>query len=198
MQKFIKTASYSVAVAMFAASVPLAASAHDIGHSHQHRSNHNNQVVGGLVGAVVGGVIGSQVSGNGARTEGSAIGAVVGGLAGASIAGRSNSHYQHRPSSYGQGYGSYSHGYSQPRYPTTNHRPVYNHGHPTTSYYGSTYRRPAVSISIGTGTQYGGHRGHYTPPRRRHNGHSGYRRAGHHQRNRGHHRRGHHGQRRGY
>ncbi len=47
------------------------------------------QVIGGLAGAVLGGVVGSQVSGNGARTEGSAIGAVLGGLAGAGIADKS-------------------------------------------------------------------------------------------------------------
>ncbi len=43
------------------------------------------QLIGGLLGAIAGGVIGSQVSGNGARTEGSAVGAVLGGLAGAGI-----------------------------------------------------------------------------------------------------------------
>ena len=46
----------------------------------------NNQVVGGLIGAVAGGVFGSQVSGNGARTEGSIIGAALGAAAGATIA----------------------------------------------------------------------------------------------------------------
>ncbi len=49
----------------------------------------NRQIVSGLVGAVAGGIIGSQVSGNGARTEGSAIGAVIGGLAGAGLADKS-------------------------------------------------------------------------------------------------------------
>ena len=43
------------------------------------------QLIGGLLGAIAGGVIGSQVSGNGARTEGSAIGVVLGGLAGAGL-----------------------------------------------------------------------------------------------------------------
>ena len=43
------------------------------------------QLIGGVLGAIAGGVIGSQVSGNGARTEGSAVGAVLGGLAGAGI-----------------------------------------------------------------------------------------------------------------
>ena len=37
----------------------------------------DNQLLGGLIGATAGGVFGSQVSGNGARTEGSAIGAVA-------------------------------------------------------------------------------------------------------------------------
>jgi len=47
------------------------------------------KLVGGLLGAVAGGVLGSQVSGNGARTEGSVIGALLGGLAGAGIADES-------------------------------------------------------------------------------------------------------------
>ncbi|MEP6342805.1 MAG: glycine zipper 2TM domain-containing protein [Maricaulaceae bacterium] len=49
-------------------------------------ADRNNQVVGGLIGAVAGGVFGSQVSGNGARTEGSIIGAALGAAAGAGIA----------------------------------------------------------------------------------------------------------------
>lgn len=53
------------------------------------QSEDNRQILGGLAGAVAGGVFGSQVSGNGARTEGSAIGAVIGGLAGAGIADKS-------------------------------------------------------------------------------------------------------------
>ena len=53
------------------------------------QSEDNRQILGGLAGAVAGGVFGSQVSGNGARTEGSAIGAVLGGLAGAGIADKS-------------------------------------------------------------------------------------------------------------
>jgi len=55
-------------------------------HERCKRDEDNRQVLGGVAGAVVGGVIGSQVSGNGARTEGSAIGAVIGGLAGVGIA----------------------------------------------------------------------------------------------------------------
>lgn len=39
-----------------------------------------------MVGAVAGGIFGSQVSGNGARTEGSVLGAVLGGGLGAAIA----------------------------------------------------------------------------------------------------------------
>lgn len=50
------------------------------------KNEDKRQIIGGLAGAVLGGVIGSQVSGNGARTEGSAIGAVVGGAAGYGIA----------------------------------------------------------------------------------------------------------------
>ncbi|RKQ71478.1 outer membrane protein with glycine zipper [Litorimonas taeanensis] len=51
------------------------------------KTNENKQkLLGGGIGAVAGAVLGSQVSGRGARTEGSAIGAVIGGLAGAGIA----------------------------------------------------------------------------------------------------------------
>jgi len=46
--------------------------------------------VAGAIGAVLGGVLGSQVSGNGARTEGSVLGAVLGGVAGAAIADGNN------------------------------------------------------------------------------------------------------------
>lgn len=54
------------------------------------RSNIDEQVLAGAVGAVLGGVLGSQVSGNGARTEGSVLGAVLGGAAGAAIADGNN------------------------------------------------------------------------------------------------------------
>jgi len=54
------------------------------------RTNIDEQVLAGAVGAVLGGVLGSQVSGNGARTEGSVLGAVLGGAAGAAIADGSN------------------------------------------------------------------------------------------------------------
>ena len=47
------------------------------------------QIIGGGLGVVAGAVIGSQVSGNGARTEGSVIGGLLGGLAGAGIADKS-------------------------------------------------------------------------------------------------------------
>ena len=47
------------------------------------------QIIGGGLGVVAGAVLGSQVSGNGARTEGSVIGGVLGGLAGAGIADKS-------------------------------------------------------------------------------------------------------------
>lgn len=49
-------------------------------------SENKQKLIGGGIGAIAGAVIGSQVSGNGARTEGSAIGAVIGGLAGGGIA----------------------------------------------------------------------------------------------------------------
>jgi len=54
------------------------------------RTNTEEQVVAGAIGAVLGGVFGSQVSGNGARTEGSVLGAVLGGAAGAAIADGAN------------------------------------------------------------------------------------------------------------
>jgi uncharacterized protein YcfJ len=50
------------------------------------KSENKNKLLGGGIGAVAGAVIGSQISGSGARTEGSAIGGVLGGLAGAGIA----------------------------------------------------------------------------------------------------------------
>ncbi|MDB2438267.1 glycine zipper 2TM domain-containing protein [Hellea sp.] len=53
-------------------------------------TNTQDQVIAGTIGAVLGGVLGSQVSGNGARTEGSVIGAVLGGAAGAAIADGQN------------------------------------------------------------------------------------------------------------
>ena len=88
MQKFITT----TAIAALTLGLPIVAQAqssyNNSGYAHQACKNKedNRQILGGLAGAVVGGVFGSQVSGNGARTEGSAIGAVVGGLAGAGIA----------------------------------------------------------------------------------------------------------------
>jgi len=53
-------------------------------------TNTQDQAVAGAIGAVLGGVLGSQVSGNGARTEGSVLGAVLGGVAGAAIADGNN------------------------------------------------------------------------------------------------------------
>lgn len=53
-------------------------------------TNTQDQAVAGAIGAVLGGVLGSQVSGNGARTEGSVLGAVLGGAAGAAIADGNN------------------------------------------------------------------------------------------------------------
>jgi len=96
-------------------------------------NNTENQVAAGLVGAVLGGVLGSQVSGNGARTEGSVIGAVLGGAAGAAIADGANDcdkrHDGHAHStgyqqtvptnrSYNQGYSSTRTVYTSPRVTT--------------------------------------------------------------------------------
>jgi len=76
------------------------------------RTNTEEQVVAGAIGAVLGGVFGSQVSGNGARTEGSVLGAVLGGAAGAAIADGANdcdkirdrSTYNTQSRGYNQGY----------------------------------------------------------------------------------------------
>ena len=81
----------STALVMALSMTPALAAANSFGgqenaHERCKRDEDTKQVLGGLAGAVVGGVVGSQVSGNGARTEGSAIGAVLGGLAGVGIA----------------------------------------------------------------------------------------------------------------
>jgi len=114
----------------------------------------NRQVIGGLIGAVAGGVLGSQVSGNGARTEGSAIGAVIGGLAGAGIADKSidcdpvytqgAAHTNGTVYSNGTGHsggtvhsnsgqlaGGYSGGTTQSGYPTSNSHHTTTTVHPT-------------------------------------------------------------------
>ena len=81
----------STALVMALSMTPALAAANNFGgqenaHERCKRDEDTRQVLGGLAGAVAGGVFGSQVSGNGARTEGSAIGAVLGGLAGVGIA----------------------------------------------------------------------------------------------------------------
>ena len=122
------------------------------------------QVIGGVLGAVAGGVLGSQVSGNGARTEGSAIGAVVGGLAGAGIADKTVDcdpvYSADRTYSSGNTYSSshttnttYSTNRYQDRVVVSDH-PVYND--PT---YGATYSRtvipePTYARTIPTQTVY--------------------------------------------
>jgi len=87
MKKILSSTALVAAVSM----TPALAAASSYGnvydaHERCKRDEDNRQVIGGVTGAVLGGVIGSQVSGNGARTEGSAIGAVIGGLAGVGIA----------------------------------------------------------------------------------------------------------------
>ena len=81
----------STALVMALSMTPALAAANNFGgqetaHERCKRDEDKRQVLGGLAGAVAGGIFGSQVSGNGARTEGSAIGAVLGGLAGVGIA----------------------------------------------------------------------------------------------------------------
>lgn len=85
----MKTLLSSTAAIVAMTLTPAIAAANNAGYDAHERCKSNEdtrQVLGGLAGAVVGGVVGSQVSGNGARTEGSAIGAVLGGLAGVGIA----------------------------------------------------------------------------------------------------------------
>ena len=93
------------------------------------RTNTEEQVVAGAIGAVLGGVLGSQVSGNGARTEGSVLGAVLGGAAGAAIADGNNdcdkirkrSTYNTRSRGYDRGYTNNT-VYTSPRITTVHHR----------------------------------------------------------------------------
>jgi len=108
-------------------------------------TNIDNQVLAGAVGAVLGGVLGSQVSGNGARTEGSVLGAVLGGAAGAAIADGNNDCDKIRQNSTystttNRGYDS---GYNRAPAVTT---VGYNTGYRTTSSrgYDRGYTRPVV------------------------------------------------------
>ena len=81
----------SAALATFAVaaiSLPTVAQARD--YNDCSSKSQEEQLVAGLIGAVIGGVAGSQISGDGARTEGSAIGAIAGGIAGAAIADGQN------------------------------------------------------------------------------------------------------------
>jgi len=98
------------------------------------RTNTEEQVVAGAIGAVLGGVFGSQVSGNGARTEGSVLGAVLGGAAGAAIADGANdcdkiqdrSTYNTRSRGFDQGYSNTGYSgrtvYTSPRITTVSNR----------------------------------------------------------------------------
>lgn len=141
MKSFISATALVAAISMTPALA--AANNYNSGYDAHERckSNENNrQVLGGLAGAVVGGVVGSQVSGNGARTEGSAIGAVLGGLAGAGIADKTvdcDPVYSNETRTYG---------HSQP-YQTTTTVPAQ-----TTQYGSSTY---------GSSTSYGSSQPYY-------------------------------------
>ena len=93
-------------------------------------TNTQEQAVAGAIGAVIGGVLGSQVSGNGARTEGSVLGAVIGGAAGAAIADGNNDCDKIRKRStyrtvsnrgYDRGYTTNRRVYTQPRVSTVIH-----------------------------------------------------------------------------
>ena len=95
------------------------------------RTNTDEQVLAGAVGAILGGVLGSQVSGNGARTEGSVLGAVLGGAAGAAIADgnndcdkirrRNSTHHTTTNRSYDRGYRTNRTVYTSPRVSTVAH-----------------------------------------------------------------------------
>ena len=139
MKYLISTTALGLAVCLTPAMA--AANSYNSGygaHEACKRSEDNRQVLGGLAGAVVGGVFGSQVSGSGARTEGSAIGAVLGGLAGAGIADKtidcdpvyttSSTGY---PAASTSQYGASSYGSAQPSAPS------YGQTYGTTTYSGS-------------------------------------------------------------
>lgn len=88
----MKTLISSTAAILAISMTPAIAAANSNGYDAHERCKKNEdgrQVLGGVAGAVLGGVVGSQVSGSGARTEGSAIGAVLGGLAGVGLADKS-------------------------------------------------------------------------------------------------------------
>ncbi len=113
-----------------------------------HSKDKNARLTGGLLGAVVGGVIGSQVSGHGARDEGTAIGAVIGGLAGAGLGDSSVNCDRRRQRAYYNN-GRYNNvGYNNSHYRRPARRTYrsgygYNNGYRTTGYsYGQpVYRR---------------------------------------------------------
>lgn len=127
-----------------------AASNYNDAHERCKRGENNRQIVSGIAGAVLGGVVGSQISGNGARTEGSAIGAVIGGLAGAGIADKSidcDPNYGHQTSSVT---------HTQPVYaPTQAYNPAPAYGS-TQPQYGSTQ-----SQYSSTQSQYGSTQSQY-------------------------------------
>jgi len=168
MKKFISVTALVAAISM----TPALAAANSYGsnydaHERCKRDEDNRQVLGGLAGAVLGGVVGSQVSGNGARTEGSAIGAVLGGLAGAGIADKSvdcdPEYSDHATGSYGSNtsygnrdvvptqsrqYGSSTQSGSQPYYEdrtTVSTHPVYSD-----PYYGAGAVSEGRTYSAGT------------------------------------------------
>lgn len=142
MEENMKTLITSTAAILAVSLTPAIAAANSNGYDAHERCKKNEdtrQVLGGVAGAVLGGVVGSQVSGNGARTEGSAIGAVLGGLAGAGIADKSVD--------------------CDPVYETTetiySSQPSQPYG---TTQYGGSYPAPVQygSTSYGTTSTYGG------------------------------------------
>jgi hypothetical protein len=150
----------STALVMALSLTPALAAANSFGgqgnaHDRCKRDEDTKQVLGGLAGAVVGGVLGSQVSGNGARTEGSAIGAVLGGLAGAGIADKAiDCDPVYDTNSYQTSGGSYpASTYPASTYPASTYPSgSYQTGsYQTGSYPSGSY--PVASTSYGSSTQ---------------------------------------------
>lgn len=115
-------------------------------HAECKRAEDRRQLLGGAAGAIGGAVLGSQISGNGARTEGSYIGALIGGLAGAGVADKTidcDAVYGRVPSHspyYGQTRQSHQNQYS---YSQPVHKGPYTSG---TQAYAPTVSYPARTV----------------------------------------------------
>lgn len=134
MKRILQTTTLIAAAALMTAGT---ASANGYGDAHQKckKGEDRRQIVGGLLGATAGGILGSQVSGNGARTEGSAIGAVVGGLAGVGIADKTID----CDPVYADGTAYNSGGYSNGGYSNSGYTSSTSYSAPSTSYHNAGY-----------------------------------------------------------